>query len=323
MLFSRRSLLGALLAAVLWNQPLLAETPPTTSHHTFHVVGYLPEYRFEQFEPRICQGLTDLIFFSVTPEPNGKITTGVIESPKAKELLKKIRADFQVKVHLCVGGWGRSKGFAEIATSTDSRRRFASELVDLCRQHGFDGADIDWEHPENDEQVTNYGLLLAEIAKQFKPHELQLTVAMASWQRMTPVAIESVTAFHLMSYDGPGKHSTFDMAKADAQKLIEMGVPQAKIRLGLPFYGRGVTKPDHVKTYAEIVTAVAKQDLRKLDQDEVGGVYFNGPSTIRAKTQWAKDQRLGGVMAWELGQDASGSNSLLKVISATVKSGVN
>jgi GH18 family chitinase len=37
--------------------------------------------------------------------------------------------------------------------------------------------------------------------------------------------------------------------------------------------------------------------------NQVGSDYFNGIDTIAAKTGYALDRGLGGVMVWELGQD--------------------
>jgi chitinase len=230
-------------------------------------------------------------------------------------MLKRLREDHQVKVHLCIGGWDRSQGFAAIAATEESRRRFATGLTAYCRKHQFAGADLDWEHPENAPEATNYGRLLGAIAVAFKPAGLRLTAAMAGWQTLTPEAIAAVDAIHLMSYDNPGKHSTFEGAKADVRKMRDQGLPASKIRLGLPFYGRGITERDMAKTYAGIVAAAPGS----ADTNESQGMYFNGPSMIRAKTRFAKDQRLGGVMIWEMGQDAPGDGSLLKVIDESIK----
>jgi GH18 family chitinase len=41
-------------------------------------------------------------------------------------------------------------------------------------------------------------------------------------------------------------------------------------------------------------------------------ISCNGPATIAKKTELSKSH--GGIMIWELGQDASGDDSLLKVI---------
>jgi hypothetical protein len=48
--------------------------------------------------------------------------------------------------------------------------------------------------------------------------------------------------------------------------------------------------------------------------NEVDGLYFNGPELIRRKTALAIERGLAGVMIWELGQDATGEDALMKVI---------
>jgi len=53
----------------------------------------------------------------------------------------------------------------------------------------------------------------------------------------------------------------------------------------------------------------------------VDGIYFNGPATIRQKTQQAIESGIGGVMIWEIGQDRPGENSLLNNIAITARRG--
>jgi len=48
------------------------------------------------------------------------------------------------------------------------------------------------------------------------------------------------------------------------------------------------------------------------DVDIVEGYAINGPATVAKKVQFARKEKLAGVMIWELGQDASSVNSLLK-----------
>ena len=48
--------------------------------------------------------------------------------------------------------------------------------------------------------------------------------------------------------------------------------------------------------------------------------YYNGEETIRKKTKLALDHGFGGMMMWELGHDAEGSNSLTLAISEMMES---
>lgn len=286
---------------------------PTKSD--FHVVGYLPDYRVDHIDPAVAANLTDLVFFSVRPEPQGHFTSKTLDSPQTKALFKTVRETYHVRTHLCVGGWERSQGFAEIAATEQSRQTFADGLTAYCTGNGFDGADIDWEHPKDVTEAKNYGLLLATIARAFKPGGLKLTAAMAGWQTLTPEGIAALDGVNLMAYDADGKHSTMELARSDVKKFRDVGVPANKIRLGVPFYGRSIQQRGQTKTYAELV----KASTQPTDTDEIDGIYFNGPNTIRAKTRYAKEQGLSGIMIWEIGQDAPGNASLLKVIHDEVK----
>jgi len=54
----------------------------------------------------------------------------------------------EVKVVASVGGWGGSDPFFHIANDPARRAVFAASVVRFLREHpGFDGVDIDWEHP--------------------------------------------------------------------------------------------------------------------------------------------------------------------------------
>ena len=77
----------------------------------------------------------------------------------------------------------------------------------------------------------------------------------------------------------------------------------------MPLYGRDIKTRDAL-TYSEIVN----KHHPTPETDQVGNIYFNGPDTIRRKTEYAQQSKLGGVMIWELGQDATANQSLLKVI---------
>ena len=304
------SFLVVTLFTIVPIQPTEAQTPPVRRDTSFRVVGYLPDYRVEGIDPSIGRYLTDLIFFSVKATPTGQFESKTLDDAKTKSLLKRFRDEHGVQIHLCIGGWERSQGFDEIAATAKSRRHFAESLVAFCRQRGFDGADLDWEHPKNDVEAKNYGALLSDIAQAFKPYRLRLTAAVAAWQTLTAEGVTAVDAIHLMSYDNAGRHSTFEASQTDVTKFVKLGVPPNKLCLGLPFYGRAIASGDRVKTYSEIAATARLTP----ETDEADGLFFNGPATIRKKTQFATEQKLGGVMVWEIGQDALGEASLLHVI---------
>jgi GH18 family chitinase len=280
----------------------------------FRVIAYLPEYRGAGFEVGEAQALTDLVIFSAAAGEDGAIDMSSLRRfpwARARQLKKETRA----RLILCVGGWGRSKGFPVVAAEPAKRKAFAESAVRICLEQRLDGVDLDWEHPKNAAEEDSYGKLLADLHYEFEPHGLLLSATVAGWQKLTDEAIASVDAVQLMAYDHDGRHSTFEGATKDVQKLLDRGVPASKIVMGVPFYGRGITDREKTATWRQIV----EKDRPGPDVDEVGGVYFNGPDTIRKKTRFAIEKKLQGVMAWELGQDANGKDSLLGVIEDEVR----
>jgi hypothetical protein len=79
--------------------------------------------------------------------------------------------------------------------------------------------------------------------------------------------------------------------------------------MGMPFYAEGLADGKDSKTYAD----VQQQYHPAADVDEVDGLALNGPATIGRKTQAALGLGLGGVMVWEIGQDAPNSALLAAI----------
>ncbi len=282
----------------------------------FRVAAYLPDYRVAALNPAVLSRVTDLIFFSLEPTPDGGIDAASL-TPAVESKLTDIKRHHALRLWAAFGGWGRSAGFAPMTTDVAKRQRFVQALTQFCVTHHFDGADFDWEHPAGAQEEAGYTALLTETRQAFAPHGLHLSVTIAPWQKLAPAAIAAVDAVNLMSYDHAGRHSTFAQSQTDVAGLIGQGVPPRKLSLGLPFYGRGITNPNTALAYADIVS----QYHSAPGVDEVNGLYFNGLQTIRQKTRWARDHHLGGVMVWELGQDAPGNASLLKAIHQVATTG--
>ncbi|TPW77764.1 chitinase [Schumannella soli] len=147
-------------------------------------------------------------------------------------------------------------------------------------------------------------------------------------------AAQGPTAPHspLIGFDSaptPG----FDSDTA-VQKLKSLGIPSDKILLGLGFYGRGWTgvtqaEPGGTATGAAPGTYEPGIEDYKVLKDRcpatgtVGGTAYafcNGewwsydtPQTITGKTDYVKQQGLGGAFAWELSGDTS-DGELIKAV---------
>ena len=98
---------------------------------------------------------------------------------------------------------------------------------------------------------------------------------------------------------------------------LAYGIPKEKLVAGVPFYG--VTKDGSKKTEAYF-SFVQDGLITGPAQNEVtykGDVYvFDGQNNIRAKTRYAMDQQLKGMMSWDLATDMplNDSRSLFKTM---------
>jgi chitinase len=83
----------------------------------------------------------------------------------------------------------------------------------------------------------------------------------------------------------------------------------------VPFYGYrwkpGASAGEAV-VYSELLTTYGAAAASDTIMQDGTTVYLNSKATIVAKTQMAA--QYGGIMAWELGQDATGTTSLLRAI---------
>lgn len=68
-----------------------------------------------------------------------------------------------VKTLLSIGGGGsNSTLFSEIASTKQNRQFFINSTIHVARKYGFDGVDLDWEFPQNQNDMFNLGLLYEE-----------------------------------------------------------------------------------------------------------------------------------------------------------------
>ncbi|KAF2660615.1 glycoside hydrolase family 18 protein [Lophiostoma macrostomum CBS 122681] len=83
-----------------------------------------------------------------------------------KQLNLAKKRNRNLKVMLSIGGWtytNTAKHFDGPASTPEGRKRFADSCVQLIKDLGFDGIDLDWEYPQNPEQGEQLLLLIHAI----------------------------------------------------------------------------------------------------------------------------------------------------------------
>ena len=83
------------------------------------------------------------------------------------------------KFLLSLGGWGNDVGFEAVVSSPSLRNDFINNLIDICDNYGYDGVDLDWEHPNSTQNRQYLNLLVAEMDSMFNDFDSELLITMA------------------------------------------------------------------------------------------------------------------------------------------------
>jgi GH18 family chitinase len=278
----------------------------------FKVVGYMPSWAGNVDAVQYSK-LTHINYAFILPTNTGGLT-GVEDANKLRNLITKAHAN-GVKVSISIGGWnnGNDGAFEAFAGNAGYRTNFTNNVVNLINQYGLDGADIDWEYPDNGNSANNYVLLMTQLANALHPQGKLLTAAVVGENGgsiLAPVFAQ-VDYLYLMAYDeNEFQHSTYSYAQRSLNYWVGRGLPKEKAILGVPFYAR--------PSWDNYNVLLGKGANPNADVWNNNG--YNGIPTIKSKTNLAFDNG-GGVMIWELsGDEGTGANSLVSAIHDVVVS---
>lgn len=281
-------------AAAATPYPLFGAKPLPVERTSSKVVGaYVPQWEPVALVDRIPRGsLTHILYAFLricgpgqlpkdAPKCAGKqdfeLTVGPVEQTFDAAFQRLKQRDPHVKVVASVGGWGGSDPFFHFANTAQGRAVFVASVQRFLREHpGFDGIDIDWEHPggngaANGVQLGSpadgegYADLMHDLrrgvdaltAETGRPY--LVTTAVNTTETITKRvnfkrAAQAMDLVFMMSYDyyggwerKLGNHSTLmsssptadDSLDRGVKNLTAAGVPKDKLVAGVAMYGRG------------------------------------------------------------------------------------
>lgn len=300
----------------------------------FKVVGYFPSWK-DKTDKIQYDVLTHINYAFAIPTAEGGLLP-LENADMAQKIIKKAHEN-DVKVFIAIGGWSYHEvplesTFVSATETKEKREAFVNAIMDMCNEYGFDGVDMDWEHPRRDGNSSKqYEELMVELAERLHAEGKQLSSAVLSGVTAdgniyydsaahTDKVLEAVDWINVMAYDGGDgeRHSAYEFAVNCGDYWTNVRKMSAsKVVLGVPFYAR----PSWA-AYGDILAQVP--DAWDKDHTDFNGMdaWYNGVATIEKKTAYALEN-LGGIMIWEVSQDASGKYSLQTAIGKMVKDSKN
>ena len=121
------------------------------------------------------------------------------------------------KIILSLGGWGTAQtaGFVSSTSTFELRSQFIANIIDKMITYGYDGVDIDWEHPQSITQKNNLTKFIEELDSTLYELDPQFLVTMAvptsnwsgQWYDFSSLR-PHVDFFNAMTYDIHGSWSS-------------------------------------------------------------------------------------------------------------------
>lgn len=277
------------------------------------VVGYLPTYRFKLADKIDYKKLTHLNICFASLQSNGKLAP-IDSLSEIMHYIRQKNENLPIFISLAGGALHPPEALAwkTMLAHPNERLKLVQEIIAFSQQYGFDGIDVDLEWKNVSKGYSEFILLLK---KHLKPLQMPLTSALPGTHRYFFISDKAFKAFdwiNLMAYDekgswrptDAGQHSSLDFAKKSIDFWVkEVGVPPHKLTLGLPLYGYDFANPKKTKSYG--IGEIISKNKANLYRNKDSLLFYNGKDLIQDKIALAFQEKLKGIMLWELGQDTA------------------
>lgn len=298
------------------------------SEHISRVVGYLPDWSYQAYGKLDFSALTHMNIAFCNPDSDGNLSC-YIPDIEMKNIVNKAHSN-DVKVMAALGGGGGCDGYLPLLDTPEEMADFNEKIVEYCEKYDLDGIDFDIELGSNHEIWKYYADWVFSLREICDEYGYELSTATAQWVavNVSPDTYSLFDFVNVMAYDNDADESSHcDMEFTETSLKyfnIQKKIPKDKLVLGVPFYGRGYTSDGKLDWNSYVpFSELIELDKENYNKDLYKDIAYNGAETMAEKCDISK--KYGGIMIWELSQDAQGEYSLLKLIKdkLTVSASVN
>lgn len=267
---------------------------------------YFTDEKNQQRLKKDLEVVTDIILIGNTYwNEDGTLTYPEAVMKNEMQALKSVIGNGETRVWICILNPRKEDGSIDNSASVSSINNNLEELtdniVDFCKEYGFDGVDFDWEYPRLPHAWSAYSKLLVNLKPKLEAEEIMLSSALGPWGNlMSNKAKETLDYVNVMSYDWAknkrNQHAEFYTCHyASARYFLKHGFKKEQLVMGVPFYGNTTGKEFSQMSYNAFDITSKGQNVGEVDGREY---YFNGYNTIYSKTAYTYDNNLAGVMIW-------------------------
>ncbi len=312
---------NTIAAAAVLAVPTYSSAAESKAPH--RIVGYLPDWNYQPFSELDLDELTHINISFCKPDENGRLFCYKPDD-KLKSIVSEAHSH-NVEVFAALGGGGGCDGYLQHIDTPEERAEFNANILDYCETYDFDGIDLDIELGSNHQIWDYYADWCTELRSLCDERDMEMSTATTQWvaQKVTPETFALFDFVNVMAYENgldKQSHASYEYSVECLNYFSKKKqILKDKLVPGVPFFGRGYTTNGELgwNSYMSFAESVSKGD-EYYSADVCDGIAYNGAVTMAKKAELAKDY--GGIMIWELTQDAKDDKSLLKVINDTLRS---
>lgn len=294
-------------------------------------VAYLPSWR--NYTGNGWDKITHVFLCFGEVKSDGSINVDDVKKNLSSAITKA--HENGVYVLLSLGGGSETNGFTEALLNEAARKKITQSCIKIIEDLKLDGIDVDyemWDYHEsadNEKKSIELEKLFKELRSEMPKGSILSTAISPSYIRYKGIKasmVQYLDLINLMIYDatGPwagstvGPHSSWDFFLSSIELAKQINIPNEKIIAGVPFYGyKFKSATSAAGAEAIIYSDIVNQYPGAEDKNEISDafLYYDGKPMMKKKSEYVVDNKLGGIMFWEITQDSDvASKSLLEVI---------